>query len=306
MNTEETIKGYKGFNPDMTCRGFQYEVGKEYETKKAKACEEGFHFCEYPLDVLNYYEPSTSKGMNRFCEVEGSGDFDKSESDKVACTKIKIKAEIGIVGLVKAAVEYIKSKVDWKDNKESNTGYQSAATNTGYQSAATNTGYYSAATNTGYQSAATNTGYYSAATNTGNYSAATNTGYYSAATNTGDRSAATNTGYQSAATNTGYYSAATNTGDQSAATNTGYYSAATNTGDQSAAEVTGKESVAIVTGKDSKARGTIGNWLVLTERGEWNGESYPIKEVRAFKVDGVEIKENVFYKLVDGKAVECE
>ena len=216
MNTEETIKGYKGFNPDMTCRGFQYEVGKEYETKKAKACEEGFHFCEYPLDVLNYYEPSTSKGMNRFCEVEGSGDFDKSESDKVACTKIKIKAEIGIVGLVKAAVEYIKSKVDWKDNKESNTGYQSAATNTGY------------------------------------------------------------------------------------------YSAATNTGDQSAAEVTGKESVAIVTGKDSKARGTIGNWLVLTERGEWNGESYPIKEVRAFKVDGVEIKENVFYKLVDGKAVECE
>ena len=234
MKTEETIKGFKGFNPDMTCRGFQYEVGKEYETKKAKACEKGFHFCEYPLDVLGYYAPSTIKGMNRFCEVEGSGDFDKSGSDKVACTKIKIKAEIGIIGLVNAAVEYIKSKVDWKNNKESNTG---------------------------------------------NYSAATNTGYQSAATNTGD------------------YSAATNTGDQSAATNTGY---------RSAAEVTGKESVAIVTGKDSKARGTIGNWLVLTERGEWNGENYPIKEVRAFKVDGIEIKENVFYNLVDGKAIECE
>ena len=225
MKTEETIKGYKGFNPNMTCRGFQYEVGKEYETKEAKACEQGFHFCEYPLDVFEFYAPSTSKGVNRFCEVEGSGDFDKSESDKVACTKIKIKAEIGIVGLVKAAVEYIKSKVDWKDNKESNTGD---------------------------------------------------------------------------------YSAATNTGDQSAATNTGDRSAATNTGDQSAAEVKGKESVAIVTGKDSKARGTIGNWLVLTERGEWNGECYPIKEVRAFKIDGVEIKENVFYKLVDGEAVECE
>ena len=261
MNTEESIKGYKGFNPDMTCRDFQYEVGKEYETKKAKACEEGFHFCEYPLDVFGFYEPSTEKGMNRFCEVEGSGDFDKSESDKVACTKIKIKAEIGIVGLVKAAVEYIKSKVDWKDNKESNTGDRSAATNTGYQSAATNTGDQSAATNTG------------------------------------DQSAATNTGYQSAATNTGYQSAATNTGDQSAATNTG---------DQSAAEVTGKESVAIVTGKDSKARGTIGNWLVLTERGDWDGAIYPIKEVRAFKIDGIEIKENVFYKLIDGEAVECE
>ena len=234
MKTKETIKGFKGFNPDMTCRGFQYEVGKEYETKKAKACEEGFHFCEYPLDVLGYYTPSTIKGMNRFCEVEGSGDFDKSESDKVACTKIKIKAEIGIIGLVNAAVEYIKSKVDWKNNKESNTG---------------------------------------------------------------NRSAATNTGNLSAATNTGYRSAATNTGDQSVATNTG---------DLSAAEVTGKESVAIVTGKDSKARGTIGDWLVLTERGEWNGENYPIKEVRAFKVDGIEIKENVFYNLVYGKAIECE
>ena len=258
---KKTIKGYKGFNPDMTCRGFQYEIGKEYETEKAKACEQGFHFCEYPLDVLGYYEPSTEKGMNRFCEVEGSGDFDESESDKVACTKIKIKAEIGIIGLVNAAVEYIKSKVDWKDNKESNTG---------------------------------------------NRSAATNTGDYSAATNTGNRSAATNTGNRSAATNTGYYSAATNTGDYSAATNTGDYSAATNTGNRSASEVTGKESVAIVTGKNCKARGTIGNWLVLTERGDWDGSAYPIKEVRAFKVDGIEIKENVFYKLIDGKAVECE
>jgi hypothetical protein len=131
MKTKEAIKGYKGFNPDMTCRDFQYEVGKEYETKKARACEEGFHFCEYPLDVFGFYTPSTSKGMNRFCEVEGSGDFDKSESDKVACTKIKIKAEFGIIGLVNAAVEYIKSKVDWIDNKESNTGNRSAATNTG-------------------------------------------------------------------------------------------------------------------------------------------------------------------------------
>ena len=124
--------------------------------------------------------------------------------------------------------------------------------------------------------------------------------------NTGDQSAATNTGYHSAATNTGEKSAATNTGYRSAATNTGYHSAATNTGYRSAASVSGKESVAIVTGMDSKAKGSLGCWIVLTERGEWNGELYPIKEVRAFKVDGVEIKEDTYYKLIDGKAVECE
>ena len=310
------IKGYKGFDKDLKCRDFQYEVGKEYSTDKAVACETGFHYCENPMDVLCFYAPSDEAGNpNRFCEVEGSGDFDTSENDKLCCTHLKVKAEIGLQGLIKAGVKFILDRVKWDDNKQSNTGDRSAATNTGDCSAATNTGDCSAATNTGYRSAATNTGDCSAATNTGYRSAATNTGYRSAATNTGDRSAATNTGDCSAATNTGDCSAATNTGDRSAATNTGYRSAATNTGDCSAATntgdcsaaiVKGKESVAIVTGKDSKAKGALGCWLVLTERGEWVGNGYPIKEVKAFKVDGDKIKANTWYKLVDGEPIEVK
>ena len=306
MENKEIIKGYKGFNPDLTCRDFKYEVGKEYDIDKAVSCKTGFHFCENPFDVLNYYAPSSEKGMNRFCEVEGSGEFDKSENDKVACTHIKVNAEIGLQGLITAGIKFILDKVNWKDGKESNTGYRSAATNTGYQSAATNTGDQSAATNTGNQSAATNTGDQSAATNTGNRSAATNTGDWSAATNTGNWSAATNTGDWSAATNTGNWSAATNTGNRSAATNTGNWSAATNTGDQSAASVEGKDSIAIVTGKDSKAKGALGCWIVLTEREDWNGESHPIKEVKVFRVDGEKIKSDTYYKLVNGEAIEVE
>ena len=80
----------------------------------------------------------------------------------------------------------------------------------------------------------------------------------------------------------------------------------TNTGYQSAATVEGKESVAIVTGKDGRARGVLGSWIVLTERGDLDGNIYPIMEVKAFKVDGVNIKENTFYRLVDGKPVEVE
>ena len=339
----KTIKGYKGFDKDLKCRDFQYEVGKEYSTDKAVACKTGFHFCENPFEVLSYYSPCDDTGtLNRFCEVEGSGDFDKSESDKTCCTHLKVKAEIGLQGLIKAGVKFILDRVKWEDNKQYNTGNYSAATNTGYQSAATNTGnhsaatntgdgsaatntgdrsaatntgnrsaatntgYQSAATNTGNRSAATNTGNRSAATNTGNHSAATNTGNHSAATNTGDRSAATNTGDHSAATNTGNHSAATNTGYQSAATNTGNRSAATNTGNSSAASVEGKESIAIVTGKDSKAKGALGCWIVLTERGEWDGNGYPIKEVKAFKVDGDKIKAYTWYKLVDGEPIEMK
>ena len=283
---EKKIKGYKGFGKDLKCRGYQYEVGKDYEhDREVLCCKSGFHFCENPMDVLNYYNPAGS----RYCEVEGSGTTDKNTNDtKVAVSKLHISAEIGLKGLIEAGVKFILDKVNWKDNKESNTGDYSAATNTGNRSAATNTGYYSAATNTGYRSAATNTGDQSAATNTGNYSAATNTGGQSAATNTGD------------------YSAATNTGDYSAATNTGNSSEAINTGDRSAATVNGKDSIAIVTGYDSKAKGTLGCWIVLTERRGWNGNGYPIKEVKAFLVDGEIIKADTFYKLINGKAVEVE
>ena len=287
------MKCFKGFDKDLKCRDFQYEIGKEYTEETADICNCGFHACEFPMDVFGYYPPSDS----RYCEVELEENGQKSSDDsKRVGKKISVKAEIGIAGIIKAGVEYIKEQVDWEDDKATNTGDYSAATNTGYQSAATNTGYQSAATNTGYQSAATNTGYYSAATNTGDRSAATNTGYQSAATNTGNKSAATNTGYQSAATNTGDRSAATNTGNKSAATNTGNYSAAI---------VEGKESIALATGIKSKAKGKIGCFIVLTEWKEINNE-YHIVDIKSAKVDGENIKEDTFYMLKDGKFVEVD
>ena len=202
---DNIIRGFKGFDKDLKCRGFQYEIGKDYEQEgEVKCCERGFHFCENPFDVFRYYSPSDS----RYCEVEGDGNADKANDDsKVATSHIHISAEIGLNGLIKAGVKFILDKVNFKDAKS---------------------------------------------------------------------------------------------------TNTGDYSAATNTGDRSAATVEGNESVALVTGKDSIARGALCCWIVLTERGDWDENIYPIKEVKAFKVDGVNIKENTFYRLVDGKPVEVE
>lgn len=197
MNKKDNIiHGFKGFDKDLKCRGFQYEIGKDYEQEgEVKCCERGFHFCENPFDVFRYYSPSDS----RYCEVEGDGIADKANDDsKVATSHIHISAEIGLNGLIKDGVKFILDKVNFKDTKS---------------------------------------------TNTGNYSAAT---------------------------------------------------------------VEGKESVAIVTGKDGRARGVLGSWIVLTERGGLDENIYPIKEVKAFKVDGVNIKENTFYRLVDGNPVEVE
>ena len=286
------IIAYKGFDESLKCRDYQYEIGKTFEHDGAvKACESGFHACEYPLDVFSYYPPSDS----RFAVVKMHGETSKDSDDtKIASAKITIETEIKLPEMINRAVDWIKDKINWSDDNTSNTGYQSAATNTGD---------WSAATNTGYQSAATNTGYQSAATNTGDWSAATNTGYQSAATNTGNRSAATNTGYQSAATNTGDWSAATNTGNRSAATNTGYQSAATNTGYRSASEVSGCGSIAITTGRDSKSKADNGGAIVCVYR-DSNGDLIHIK---ASKVGENGIKVNTWYTLdANGEFVEVE
>ena len=112
---EQKIKAYKAFDKDLSCRGFKYEVGKEYkETGDIKACKKGFHACPYPLDVFGYYAPAWS----RFCEVEQSGKIDDSESDKVCSSKIRIGAELDIRGLVKAAISFVKERCTNECNAE--------------------------------------------------------------------------------------------------------------------------------------------------------------------------------------------
>lgn len=190
------IKGYKGFDKELKCRGFLYEVDKEYEQGgEIKCCNNGFHFCENPFDVFSYYPPNDS----RYCEVHGSGKYDKDNDDsKVSVSKIKIGFEIGLKGLIDAGIKFILDKVNWEESK------------------------------------------------------------------------------------------------------------ATNTGNRSAASVEGFESIAIVTGYDCKAKGSLGCWIVLTERGEWDGNTYPIKCVKSFKVDGKKVKSNTWYKLINGKLTKCE
>ena len=144
---EQKIKAYKAFDKDLSCRGFKYEVGKEYEeTGDIKACEKGFHACPYPLDVFSYYTPAGS----RFCEVEQSGKIDDSESDKVCSSKIRIGAELDIRGLVKAAVSYVKERCTNECNaipgKPATAGYSGAAT-AGYRGAATARGKASTGSN---------------------------------------------------------------------------------------------------------------------------------------------------------------
>ena len=125
MSDETVIKSYKGFDKDLKCRGYQYEVGKEYELpegEKVKVCHTGFHACESPLEVLDHYAMFDKNGNeNRFCEVDQSGDIDReSGTTKVASSRIRIKAEIGLAGLINAGIEWIKEVT--KVGKVNNSG----------------------------------------------------------------------------------------------------------------------------------------------------------------------------------------
>ena len=103
---EKKIIAYKGFDKNLKCRGFQYEVGKEYEMSgRIACCERGFHACESPLEVFDHYDMLNS----RFAEVEQSGEIDKEENTtKVCSSKIKVKAELKLADIINLGVEWIK------------------------------------------------------------------------------------------------------------------------------------------------------------------------------------------------------
>ena len=261
----EPIIAYKGFDKDMKCRGFQFAEGETYHEDKAELCNSGFHACTMPLDVLGYYPPGDGS-IYRMVELDEVCD-EKSDDSKVCAKTIKIGAEIGIPGLVKAQIEWGKNTIGFdekiKKAKESPDKYA-----TGYQGAASATGYRGAASATGIQGAASATGDQGAAYATGDRGAASATGDQGAAYATGDRGAASATGYQGAAS------------------------------------ATGKASVAMASGDDGRVMGAIGCAIFAAERGKWDGETYPIISVAAGIVDGVTLKEKTWYKCVGGKFVE--
>ena len=176
---EDKIISYKGMDSKMQCRGMQYEVGKEFSVDgDIECCGNGLHACERPLDVFGYYAPGTGA---RYFRVEQSGEMARDASDsKVASRKMRVDAEIGIPGLVKAHIEYVKTHTttEHTDPERATAGYRGAAT-AGYRGAAT-AGNCGAAT-AGYCGAAT-AGDSGAAT-AGNCGAATSRGSASVGAN---------------------------------------------------------------------------------------------------------------------------
>ena len=269
------MRAFKGFNKDLTCRGYQYEEGKEFHTERAECCDTGFHACEYPLDCFGYYDPAHSV----FHEVELSGEMDKSnDNTKVCVTDIKIGARLSIAGLVKMAIDFTMSKVNKEAGSDERHGFASA---------------------TGYKGASSATGDYGASSATGDYGASSATGY---------KGASSATGYKGASSATGNYGASSATGNCGASSATGY---------KGASSVSDPTGVAVAWGHEARAKGCKGAHLILSDwkyvgarysdgdyMDPYDKESWELTGAKMVVVDGEKIKEDTYYRCIEGEIVE--
>ena len=228
------MKACKGFDKNLRCRGFQYEVGGEYTEETAELCNRGPHACENPLDTLRYYRP----GDSRYCEVEIEDNGQRSSYDSKVCGKhIKIGAEIGLKGVINAGVRFVFDKCE-SATEENASGWRGNADASGERGNAAASGWR------------------------GNAAASGNLGNAAAS------------GWSGTAVVTGFAGRATALGEQC---------------------------LAVAWGEDSLARGTVGNWIVVSERDD-DGN---IIDVKIAKVDGDTVKADTWYKLVNGEIMEA-
>ena len=323
------MRAFKGFNKDLTCRGYQYEEGKEFHTERAECCDTGFHACEYPLDCFGYYDPAHSV----FYEVELSGEMDNiRDNTKVCATDIKIGARLSIAGLVKMAIDFTMSKVnkeagsDERHGFASATGYKGASSATGNCGASSATGNYGASSATGYKGASSATGYKGASSATGNCGASSATGNCGASSATGNYGASSATGYKGASSATGNYGASSATGYKGASSATGNYGASSATGNCGASSATGNKGassvsdptgVAVAWGHEARAKGCKGSHLILSDwkyvgarysggdyMDPYDKESWELTGAKMVVVDGEKIKEDTYYRCIEGEIVE--
>ena len=333
--SENVITSYKGFDKNMKCRGFQYEVGKEYEMDgEIKCCNRGFHACKSPMEVWDYYDMLNS----RYAEVEQSGKIDKEDnSTKFCSSKIKISAELKLADIIKLGVEWIKdvtspSKVKATGKLEDNSGYYAQIGSSGDSAKIGSSGYsaqigsigdYAKIGSSGDSAKIGSSGDYAQIGSSGNYakigssgdSAKIGSSGYSAQIgssgdsakigSSGDSAKIGSSGDSAKIGSSGYSAQIGSSGDYAQIGSSGDSAKIGSSGDYAQINSTGEDSVIMCAGNSSKAKAKVGSWITLAEW-EWSDEKkYDVPVcVKTEYVDGENIKADTWYQLRNGKFVE--
>lgn len=306
------IIAYKGFDKDLKCRGFQYEVGKTYELpngEKPIACKVGFHACENPLDVLNYYGDIAN---NRFCVVEQSSDFDKKE-DKTASSRIKVKAEIGFIGLFKAGIEWLKKVTKDAPTNDNGEDYAKIGSSDGHAKIGSSgdfakigsSGEVAQIGSSGASVNITSSGHSASIGSSGGFAHIASSGSYSIIASIGNYANVVANGHTASIGSSGDFARVGSSGDFAKIESIGDFARIGSIGESAKIDSTGENSVICCLGYGSSAKAKRGSWITLAEWKYDKDEKRLVpKCVKTEYVDGERIKADTWYKLVDGEFVE--
>ena len=311
---EEKVTAYKGFNEDLTCRGFQYEIGKEYEEKEVSVCESGFHACENPFDVLGYYGDVLD---NRFCKVEQSGTI-KKDDKKQASSKIKVVAEIGFTGLFKAGIEWIEEvtnpthiieEMRGKNDKDKigSSGDYAKIGSSGYSAKIGSSGNYAKIGSSGISAQIGSSGNYAQIGSSGNSAQIGSSGYSAQIGTSGDYAKIGSSGNYAKIGSSGKSAQVGTSGDYAQIGSSGNSAQIGTSGDYAKIDSTGEDSVICCAGNNSIVKAKKGSWVTLSEwkYSKEKERNVPVCVKTEF-VDGERIKTDTWYKLENGEFVEVK
>ena len=333
--SENVITSYKGFDKNMKCRGFQYEVGKEYEMDgEVKCCNQGFHACKSPMEVWDYYDMLDS----RYAEVEQSGKIDAGEnSTKVCSSRIKIKAELKLADIINIGVEWLKditspSKVktdgELNDNGDrrkqigssgdyaqigssgdyaqiGSSGNSAKIGSSGYSAQIGSSGNSAKIGSSGNYAQIGSSGDYAQIGSSGDYAQIGSSGYSAKIGSSGNSAQIGSSGDYAQIGSSGNYAQIGSSGDYAQIGSSGDYAQIGSSGNSAQIDSTGEDSVIMCAGNSSRAKAKLGSWITLAEW-KWSDEKkrdVPVC-VKTEYVDGDNIKADTWYQLKNRKFVE--
>jgi hypothetical protein len=287
LNKMKTTKpiGYKAFEKGMKCKGVQYAENSEFiHDGKIEICQSGFHYCENPLDTLNYYDLCDSE----FAEVLDAGEKQTHDSDSKVCTnKIKIGVKLSLKAFIKASFEFL-----WEKCKDKDSGNSSQLASSGNSSQLASSGDNSKLASSGDNSQLASSGNYSKLASSGNYSKLASSGNYSQLASSG---------YNSKLASSGDYSKLALSGYNSQLASSGNYSQLASSGNYSQLASSGENSVVANIGYNGKIKASLGTWITLAEY----DDDYKCICVKSARIDGKKLKADTWYMLKNKKFTEA-
>ena len=299
------MKGFKGFDKGLVCRGKQYKENTVFEEEAAEICKSGMHFCENPFDVLEYYDlVNTDGSFNEFAEVEALDKCLTDDNKKYCTKKLKIGAKLSFSGFVNACIEFIfeKTKIEEMDEED----YAQIGSSGDYAQIGSS-GNYAQIGSSGNYAKIGSSGDYAKIGSSGDYEKIGSSGNYAQIGSSGDYAKIGSSGDSAQIGSSGDYAQIGSSGYSAQIGSSGYSAQIGSSGNSAKITSEGEDSVICCAGHNSIVRAKKGSWITLSEwERSFEKDRWIPKCVKTKFVDGEIIKADTFYRLENGKFVEVK